>query len=167
MAVGRLIRARGNRGELIAEIYSSQPGRAERLGQVRLEKGSLSRMARVERVWRHQGRPVLKFEGIDSISGAEVWENADIFAGESEMARPGDGEYWHADLLGCRVFCEDTDRVIGVVAGIEDYGAPPLLKLDCGDGREILAPFARSICREIDPANKSIRAWLPEGLDEL
>jgi 16S rRNA processing protein RimM len=161
------VRARGNRGEFLAEIYSSRPGRAERLSEVRLEKGALSRVARVERVWRHDGRPILKFEGIDSISDAEVWEGADILAAEAERARQEEGEYSHADLLGCAVFRENTDRVIGVVRAIEEYGGPPLLQIEAADGREVLVPFARSICREVDPAHKSIRAWLPEGLDEL
>jgi 16S rRNA processing protein RimM len=152
---------------LIAEIYSSQPGRAERLSEVRLEKSSLSRAARVERVWRHDGHTILKFEGIDSISEAEAWEGADVLVGESERARPEEGEYSHADLLGCTVFREDSGREIGVVRAIEEYGGPPLLKVERADGREVLVPFARSICREIDPVRKSIRAWLPAGLDDL
>ena len=134
---------------------------------MRLEKGPLNRVARVERVWRHEGRPVLKFEGIDSISDAEVWEGAGILVAESDVARPQEGEYSHADLIGCTVFREKTDGEIGIVRAIEEYGGPPLLKIECADGREILVPFARSICREVDPAGKSIRAWLPEGLDEL
>jgi len=152
---------------LIAEIYSSQPGRAERLSEVRLEKGPLNRAAHIKRVWRHDGHTILKFEGIDSISDAEAWEGADIFVGESERARPEEGEYSHADLLGCTVFREDSDREIGVVCAIEEYGGPPLLKVECAGGREVLVPFARSICREIDPARKAIRVWLPDGLDDL
>jgi ribosomal 30S subunit maturation factor RimM len=35
------------------------------------------------------------------------------------------------------------------------------------DGREILVPFARAICREIDVAGKIIRVQLPEGLADL
>jgi 16S rRNA processing protein RimM len=152
---------------LVADIYSSQSGRAERLVEVRLEKGPLSRAARVERVWRHDGRPILKFEGIDSISDAKAWEGADILVSEAERARPEEGEYSHAELLGSTVFLEDADRVLGVVRSIEEYGGPPLLKVERADGREVLVPFARSICREVDPASKSIWVRLPEGLEEL
>ncbi len=53
---------------------------------------------------------------------------------------------------------------MGVVSGVEDYGGPPLLKVEAADGREILVPFARAICREIDVAAKIIRVELPEGL---
>ena len=49
---------------------------------------------------------------------------------------------------------------------VEAYGGAPLLKLEAADGREILIPFARSICKVIDVASKTIRVELPEGLLE-
>jgi 16S rRNA processing protein RimM len=164
---GRLYRTRGIRGELSAEVYSSQPGRAERLGEVRLEKGGLSRMARVERAWYHGDRLVLKFEGMDSISDAEAWEGADLLVAEQDRAKPAEGEYSHQDLIGCTLVDEGGGGTAGVVRGVEDYGGTPLLKVEAADGREILVPFARAICREIDVAGKTIRARLPAGLTEL
>jgi len=158
---------------LTAEVYSSQPGRAERLGEVKLQKGPLSRMARVERVWHHDGRPVFKFEGVDSISDAEVWEGADILVPEAERARPEEGEFSHADLIGCAVWEDGKDRPLGVVSGVLEYGSAPLLEVAVGGGREVaggrevLVPLAREICREIDVAGKIIRAKLPEGLLDL
>src|ERR1700677_2990403 len=91
ITVGKLFRARGNRGELTAEIYSSQPGRAEKLGAVMLELGGRRWPAQVEKVWYHDGRPVLKFAGVDSISGAEELAGADILVPAEERAAPGEG----------------------------------------------------------------------------
>ncbi len=167
VAVGRLWRARGKRGELVGEIYSSQPGRAEKLKEVRLDAEGRQRMAEIEQVWFHDGRPVFKFVGIDSISDAELWQGADILVPESERALPEEGEYSHADLIGCSLVRLGTGELVGVVTGVEEYGGPPLLRLDATDGREILVPFARSMCREIDVAKKIIRVELPEGLTEL
>jgi 16S rRNA processing protein RimM len=166
--VGRLKRTRGNRGELIAEIYSPQPGRAEKLKEVMLDAEGRQRLAEVEQFWTHDGRPVFKFVGIDSITDAEVWQGADILAPEAQRAVPAEGEYTHADLTGCRMVAEKApDVLIGVVRGVEEFGGPPLLRVETAEGREILVPFARSICREIDVAAKLIRVELPEGLLEL
>lgn len=164
--VGRLGRTRGLRGELKAEVYSNQPGRAERLGEVKLQKGEVSRMARVENVWHHDGRPVFKFEGLDSISAAEIWEGADILVPASEKVQPEEGEFLHADLVGCSVWDDGKDQPLGVVTGVLEYGSAPLLQVDVA-GKEVLVPLAREICREIDVAGKIIRAKLPEGLTEL
>jgi 16S rRNA processing protein RimM len=169
IAVGRLFRVRGNRGELVGEIYSSQPGRAEKLRAVVLEVNGRQRPAQIEQVWHHDGRPVFKFSGIDSISDAEPLAGADILAAESERIRPEPGEYSHADLIGCvLVGCKSVDTApIGTVTGVEDYGGAPLLKVEAAEGREILVPFAGAICREIDVARKIIRVELPEGLADL
>ena len=162
--VGRLVRARGNRGELVAEIYSSRPERARELKNVTLRVGGRERAAAIEGVWFHDGRPVLKFAGIDSIEQAEAWAGADLLVPDSERVRAEEGEFYFSDLIGCTVV---GDRPIGMVKGIEEFGGPPLLKVESADGREILIPFARSICREIDVAAKVIRVELPEGLLEL
>jgi 16S rRNA processing protein RimM len=163
VAVGRLFKAWGIRGELGAEIYSSHPGRAEKLKEVVLElAGGKTRSARVEGVWWHGGRPVFKFEGIDTMSDAEPWAGADILVQDSERELPEEGAYSHADLIGC-VLWNRGERA-GVVKGVEDYGGGPLLDVRLEDGREVLVPFTLTICKEIDVTTKNIRAELPEGL---
>jgi 16S rRNA processing protein RimM len=137
------------------------------LKHVRLDKDGASRLAEVERVWLHNGRPILKFVGVDSISDAEKLEGADVLVEEADRELPAEGEYSHEDLIGCTLLSEESDQAVGVVRSVEDYGGPPVLKLEAPDGREILVPFARAICREIDVARKMIRARLPEGLTEL
>jgi len=164
IVVGRIFRERGRIGELTAEIYSSQPGRAEKLKDVMLSLAGLKRPVQVERLWYHNGRPVFKFFGIDSISDAEIWRGADLLAPESERARPEQGEYSHADLIGCEICAPEP---LGIVRGIEDYGSQILLRVEKTAGGEMLVPFAKAICREIDVARKIIRVELPEGLADV
>ena len=166
VSVGRILRERGRHGELAAEIYSSQPGRAEKLKNVVLDLGGRQRLSEVERVWHHNGRPVFKFVGIDSISDAEVWRGADLLAPESERARPEQGEFSYAELIGCEIRTSAAEA-LGIVRGVEQYGGTPLLRVERPGGRELLIPFANAICQEIDVARKVIRAVLPEGLTEL
>ena len=163
IAVGRLFRPWGNRGELGGEIYSPNPGRAEKLKEVLLELANgKTRPSRVEQIWWHDGRPVFKFEGIDSISEAEPWGGADVLVPDSEREMPEEGSFSHADLIGCALW--NRNEKVGVVRAVEDYGGPTLLEVRLEDGRDVLVPFARSICQEIDVAAKTIRAVLPEGL---
>ncbi len=162
---GRLLRTRGRNGELLAEIDSSRPGRAERITRVLLRRTDHEAVFGVERFWRHQGRPVFKFTGIDSISQAEGWEGAEILVPEAERVKLEPGEFYQADLIGCVV--EDERGVLGTVAAVEEGAGPLLLHVARRDGGELLVPFAASICREIDVAAKRIRVELPEGLAEL
>ena len=163
MAIGRLWRTRGNRGELLGELDSCEPDREQKLKDVALEKDGRRQVLTVEETWRHDGRPVFKFVGIDSINDAEQWEGAEMLVPPNEVEPPEEGAFSYADLVGCKVVGEE---VVGVVTEVEEYGGAPLLKLEAADGREILIPFARSICKVIDVASKIIRVELPEGLLE-
>ncbi len=165
IGIGRVLRARGIRGELVAHLDSSDPRREEKLNQVLLEKGGESRLFRVESTWRHDGRPILKLAGIDTMTAAEAWAGSELLIEESEQLRPAEGEYSHAELAGCVVW--NGPQRVGVVERVEEYGGPPLLKVEAEDGREILIPFTRSICKVIDVAEKIIRVEAPEGLLDL
>lgn len=163
MAIGRLWRTRGNRGELLGELDSSDPEREQKLREIALEVDGRRQVMRVEETWRHDGRPVFKFEGVDSITDAEKWQGAEMLVRASEVEPPEEGAFSYADLVGCKVL---GDALVGIVKEVDEYGGAPLLKLEAADGREILIPFARSICKVIDVASKTIRVELPEGLLE-
>lgn len=161
---GRLQRTRGRNGEFIAEIYSNQPGRAERLQTVTLAQGEQKLAVNVENLWYHDGRPIFKFAGIDSISQAEPWEGAEMLVEDSERIAAPEGEYLHSDLIGCTVVA--GDRTLGEVKDVVEYGGPVLLQVHDGT-REVLIPFVRAFCPEIDIDAKRIVAELPEGLVDL
>lgn len=163
--VGRLRRTRGNRGELLGEIYSAKRGRSELFKEVALDAGGRRRQATVERIWFHHGTPVFKFAGIDTISDAEPWEGADVLVAPEEQVPLEPDEYTHTQLIGCRVLCRE--HALGVVTKVEEFGGPPLLAVGTADGRELLIPFVGAMCREIDVVAKIIRVELPEGLLEL
>lgn len=160
LPVGRLLRTRGRVGELIAEIDSNQPGRAERLTRVLLRTPSAEASFQIARLWYHQDRPIFQFEGIDSISAAEPWEGAEILVPPEERVAAEEGEYLYDDLIGCVI--EDRGRDVGAITAIEETGGPLLLRVD-----ELLIPFAKAYIVEIDIAAKRIRMDLPEGLTDL
>lgn len=158
--MGRLLRTRGRVGELIAEIDSRHPGRADRLKRVLLKTPKAEAFFNVARLWYHQDRPIFQFEGIDSISAAEPWEGAEILVPPEERVEPEEGEYFYDDLIGCVV--EDRGRELGEITAIEETGGPLLLHVGT-----LLIPFAKSFITDLDIPGKRIRMELPEGLTEL
>ncbi len=171
VTIARLLRTRGRRGELSAESLSSHPERFQQLGEVRLHDAEgfpkQSRILRVTEVWQHQDRLIFKFEGVDSISDAEALKGAEVQVPHAERFALPDDEYYHSDLVGCRIVERENDRPVGVVHEFLDLGAHGLLRVIADDGHEVLIPFNKSICVEIDLANKEITVDLPEGLTDL
>jgi 16S rRNA processing protein RimM len=160
IAVARLIRVRGNRGEIAAVDLTSKPGRLESLGRVWLFGDGSPR--EVASVWRHDGKPIFKFRGVDTISDAETLVGVEVCVPMEERATLDRGEYYQSDLVGCEVFEPDGTR-LGRVTEFLEYGGTPLLELESG----LLIPFARTICTEIDPAGRRIVVQLPEGLKDV
>ncbi len=158
VTIAQLVRPRGNKGELTAVPLSADPERVRRVFVNGQEYA-------VEKVWRHRDRIVFKFAGIDSISAAETLAGADVAIPREDRSVLPDGEYYQTDLVGCSVVTREG-RAIGTVEGWQEHGGPPLLEVRAGD-KDLLIPFARSICFEIDVPGRRIVVDLPEGLDDL
>jgi 16S rRNA processing protein RimM len=156
--IAQLLRPRGIKGELAAIPFSDNP---ERFHTVIVNGADLP----VENVWRHGDRVIFKFGGVDSIEDAEKLAGAEVCIPKSDRAKLPQGEYFQTDLIGCTVVERGGD-IVGVVTGSQEYGGPLLLEVDA-QGREVLIPFARSICVDIDIAGKKIVVDLPPGLKDL
>ena len=116
----------------------------------------------VEEVWFHNGRPVLKFAGVDTMTDAEALTGSELRIPRSERGELEPGEYFISDLIGCEVIERATGRSLGHVTGWQDWGGPGVLEVG-----NLMIPFARSICVEIEPEARRIVVDLPEGLTEL
>jgi 16S rRNA processing protein RimM len=167
VTIARLVRPRGNRGELVAEDLSGEASRFERVREVLVEDAARSRREmEVERAWRHKGRLILKFRGIDSISEAEELRGWRVQLPEEEIGPLPAGEFFFRDLVGCQVVDAKSGGSVGSVEDVLEPGGQLLLQVKA-EGREILIPFVRSICVEIDPEQQRIRVRMPEGLEDL
>jgi 16S rRNA processing protein RimM len=127
--------------------------------------GGNERKVEIESVWAHRNQPVFKFRGIDTMTGAEELQGYELRIPLEERAPAPEGEFFHSDLIGCDVVEQDATAV-GTVTGWEDFGGTGLLVVKSGE-KEIMVPFARSICKEIDVAGKRIVVELPEGLKDV
>ena len=120
----------------------------------------------IEHTWMHGDVLVLKFKGINTISDAERLAGADVSIPMEQRAPVPEGEYYQSDLMGCEVV-DAAGRLVGVVEAWEETRGTPNLAVQATDGREILIPFAKSICTKVDVTARRIQAQLPEGLEHL
>jgi len=170
VTVAVLGKTRGNRGEITAWALSSKPERYQALQEVYLSGGAEHRGTsaagerfEVESTWFHQETLIFKFRGVDTISDAERLSGLEVRVPMSERAALEPGEFFQSDLVGCEVVDRRTGESLGRVSDWQDSGGPGLLVVE-GD---LLIPFARAICVEIDPAARRIAVELPDGLKDL
>jgi len=166
LAIARIVRTRGNKGEVVAELHTDFPARFNLLEKVWLEFPDRSRRClALDECWEHQGRQVLKFAGIDSISAAEDLVGAWVEVEAAEAVKLPEGTYYDHDLAGCAVI-DQNGRQVGTVKEVWRITGNNLLIVDNGSG-EFFIPATEGICKEVSIAGKRITVELPEGLVDL
>jgi 16S rRNA processing protein RimM len=189
--VARILKARGNKGEVAAELLTDFPERLTQLQEVFVghAEGKIEprRMA-LKSCWlsqNHRGQAVFHFEGVESISEAEKFRGLEVLLPFEQRVTLPAGQYFVADLIGCSVFenpgvppvvasspysLAEAPSLLGTVRDVqfpgEEFSGTPLLELETSQG-EILIPLAVDICTKIDTAARRIDVVLPDGLRDL
>lgn len=172
LAIARIVKPQGRRGEVAAEILTDFPARFDQLCRAFLEHpGQRPDPVVVEKVWLHKGRVILKFSGVDSIPDANRLRRLHILIPREEANPLPDHHYYIGQLIGCQVVreCEGRLGLVGTVSEVERTGGVDLLHVAPQGGRrgKVLVPLAQSICTRIDPESKLIVIDPPQGLLEL
>ncbi|MCU1313683.1 MAG: rRNA processing protein RimM [Acidobacteriaceae bacterium] len=169
--LARLLRPQGRHGELIADILTDFPERFAERTHVWLlpaQQAAPPREADLERHWRHKGRIVLKFAGIDSINDADQYKGWHVAIPSQQRTPLDEDAVYIADLVGCRVYDETTASDLGPVLDVArgEGGAADMLVLE-QSGDELLIPFARAFLVGVDLNARLLRMRLPAGLIEI
>ena len=164
VVIARIVKTRGLRGEVVADLLTDFPERFEGLEDVILRPldGAGRRELKIEKFWFQKGRVILKFAGLDTIEEAEKLRDRDVCVPEEDAVELEDDEFFDWQLAGCRVETIDGNA-IGEVTEVMRTGGTEI-QVVAGDGKEYLVPFAETICTEVDIENKIIRVDPPEGL---
>lgn len=191
MLVARILRARGNKGEVAAELLTDFPQRLSQLQEVfvgDVNGKSKPRRIGLQSCWLSQnrrGQVVFHFEGIHSISEAEKFRGLEVLLPFEQRVLLPAGQYFVSELIGCSVFetpatppvvssspCSlaEAPALLGTVSDVqfpgEEMVGTPLLEVETSQG-ELLIPLAADICTKIDPVARRIDVLLPEGLRDL
>ena len=165
VAVGRIVRTQGRRGEVRVTPLTDAPERLAELRECWLVPPTHGERRDVEAVW-FQGRvPVLKLSGSETMTEAQALVGRLVTIPRSAVRQLPPDHYYAFDLVGCAV---ETPEGVGlgtiteVLAGPEhDYWT-----VQQGD-RAWPLPAVAAIVERVDLAARRVVARPPEGLVEL
>ena len=140
--VARVLRPRGNKGEVAVELLTDFPERLTKLqevflGRVQGESSAAKFVGAfgaseptpigVKSCWlsqNHRGQGVFHFDGVASINDAEKYRGLDVLLPFEQRVSLPAGQYFVADLIGCAVFeCRQRKAGGGFFAMLDGYGA--------------------------------------------
>jgi len=165
VAVGRIVRPQGRRGEVRLEALTDTPERLRDLRECWLVPPAAGERHDIDAVW-FQGRvPVLKLAGSASITEAQALVGRLVTIPRETVRQLPPDRYYAFDLVGCAVETPDGVR-LGAIAEVmtgpeHDYWTVQ------GEGRTWLLPAVTAIVERVDLPGRRVTVRPPEGLVEL
>jgi 16S rRNA processing protein RimM len=164
VAVGRVLRPHGVRGEVVVQVLSDVPGRlwagSKVLGS---REGRASIPLVVDTCRDHKTGAVVRFAGYGDRDRAEELRDLLLEVDRSEVPEAPAGTYYWFQLLGCR--CQVDGEDLGEVVDLVEDGGGLLLVVSDGE-REVPIPFVQSFLKDVDVERGRIGLDLPPGLLE-
>lgn len=159
VVMGRVLGSYGVRGWIKVEPFTE---RADGLAAYRnwwLGLGGEWREMTVAESASHGRHLVARLENCATREEAARFRGCEIALPREAMPKPGEGEFYRADLIGLRVVNRSGEE-LGGIAGWLDHGAHPVMRVRWESGErhgERLLPFVPKVVEQVDLEARVVR----------
>lgn len=119
--------------------------------------------------WRFKSgeTALVKFCDIDTKERASEIVGCEVYFPKALSDRE-EGELTWDELLGFSVIAKNHDgKVLGTVSAVDDTTINVLLEIETTDGKTLLIPAIEDIITQVNPADRTLTAEIPDGLINL
>lgn len=96
-----------------------------------------------------KGGAIARFAEVADRNAAERLRGTTLSVPRSSMPPLGDGEYYHADLIGLSVVTLEGEPA-GTIVSVDNFGAGDVLELELVNGKRAMVPMNREAVPEWD-----------------
>lgn len=100
---------------------------------------------------------IARFAQIGDRNAAEALRSTELTVPRSSLPPLGEGEYYHADLLGLTVMTP-TGEGVGRVVAIDNFGAGDVIEIERADGTRFMVPVRAEAVPEWDDVRLIVSA---------
>lgn len=105
-----------------------------------------------------KGGAIARFAEIADRNRAEAMRGIELSVPRSALPPLGEGEYYHADLIGLPCLSASGD-MLGACVAVENFGAGDVLEIERADGKRYMVPMRQEAVPEWD----NVRIVVAEG----
>jgi 16S rRNA processing protein RimM len=168
LEICKIVGAQGLKGEVRVYPSSDFPERFEVPGQRWLLRPEATEPEPIEllsgRYLHGKGLYVLRLEGVSDRNQAEALRGCRLLVPESDRPFLEEDEFHVPDLLGLKVFDQETQMLVGTVVDVIAAGND-LLEVELSQsGSKVLIPFVKAIVPIVDLQQRRIEITPPAGL---
>jgi 16S rRNA processing protein RimM len=162
LAVGRVVRPHGVRGELALEALTEFPHHLAEVEVVYVGEAAEPHTLRRARLARGQQLIIQLADCLDR-TAAEAYRGQLIQIKVEQAAPLPPGRYYHHQIVGLDVITE-AGEALGQVTEILETGANDVYVVTGPTGEELLLPALKSVILQIDLEARRMTVHLMEGL---
>jgi len=109
-----------------------------------------------------KGGAIARFAEIPDRTAAEKLRGTLLSIPRSVLPALGEGEYYHADLIGLAAV-SDTGESLGAVVAVENFGAGDVIEIERPDGKSFMVPMRAEAVPEWDANRLVVTQDFAEG----
>jgi 16S rRNA processing protein RimM len=110
-----------------------------------------------------KGHLVATLKGVATREDAERLNGIELYIAREQLPATGDGEYYHADLIGLAAV-DAADQPLGHVIAIHNFGAGDIIEIAPPHGATLLLPFTNAVVPSVDLAAGRVVIELPDEI---
>ena len=149
--------AHGVTGEVRLKLFGEG---VAALGRFRAFNDSALRLKKVRS--DNKGGAIARFAEVTDRNAAEKLRGTLLTVPRSELPPLGEGEYYHADLIGLAAI-STTGEALGIVSAVENFGAGDILEIGKPDGKTFMVPMIEVAVPEWDEQRLVVASEFAEG----
>ena len=162
LAIGRVVRAHGVKGEISVTILTDFPERFETTEWVYLGNEYEADAYRLEKYRWHKKNILLTLAGITDRTQAEQLKGQLVQVPIEEAVPLPEGNYYLYQLVNLQVVTTDN-RVLGTITDIIETGANDVFVVSDGQ-KELLLPSIPDVVKSVDTNKGQVVVELIDGL---
>jgi 16S rRNA processing protein RimM len=162
ICVARIGAAHGVRGAVKLWTFTDDPFAVKGYGPLWSKDGT--RKFEVTSAREARGHLVATLKGVATRDEAERLNGLELYVAREKLPETGEGEYYHADLIGLAAVTV-AGEPIGRVIAIHNFGAGDIIEIGPPQGATMLLPFTNAVVPTVDVAGGRVVVDLPGEID--
>ncbi|MGN0768498.1 MAG: ribosome maturation factor RimM [Christensenellales bacterium] len=143
LAVGRILKAHGIRGDVKAESFMDSPDCLMRINDFIID----GQHYKPEKITPFGNFLLIRFNGINDMTAAEEMRGKTLYCEECALPEPEDGRYYIAEVTGCTV--SDGKNDYGKIREVLQYGSADVIVAE-KKGKRVMFPWTTSLNARVD-----------------
>jgi 16S rRNA processing protein RimM len=163
---GKFVGTHGVRGTLRVQPWCDTPQFLCKFKSVYLKENGEYSALKILSSKVHGNIVLMDIDGVNSIESADKLRNKILYISRKDI-KLDNGQYLICDLMGCKVFEKDTDKLLGEISDVSKTGANDVWHIKSAD-KEYLIPVIPSVVSSVDiDAEKIIITPLAGIFDDI